>query len=113
MPIVSLSAVESAAVGLARKWQEEVEHRREWSKNDVAADILARCASSLMSTIQTASVDDEELSPAEFGALPHVDKSASTVRRWCAQELIVCRRVGRDYLVRRGAAVPSFGAIAA
>lgn len=102
------SAISSAAHALAREWMEEVTRRRTMSTNDVTADILAHCAERLQTTIDQASALDEELSPAEFGELPHVGKSASQVRRWCQSNAIVCRRVGRDYRIRRGAALPAF-----
>lgn len=102
-----MSAIESAVGALARQWQQEVERRRQMSPNDVTADVLHHCATGLLSVLETASADDEELSPAEFGALPHVQKSASQVRRWCQREAIECRRVGRDYRIRRGAVLPS------
>jgi hypothetical protein len=101
-----MTAIESAVTNLVRQWQEEVERRRQMSPNDVTADILHHCASGLQTVISTASEADEELSPAEFGAQPHVNKSASQVRRWCQQQRIEHRRVGRDYLIRRGAVVP-------
>lgn len=101
-----MTAIQSAVSHLARQWQQEVERRRQMSPNDVTADILHHCATGLLTVITTASEADEELSPAEFGALSHVGKSASQVRRWCQHGLLECRRVGRDYRIRRGAALP-------
>jgi predicted RNA-binding Zn ribbon-like protein len=107
-----MSAIESAVSKLAREWQQEVERRRQMSPNDVTADILHHCATGLLTALATASEADEELSPAEYGAQSHVNKSASQVRRWCQAGAIECRRVGRDYRIRRGATPPSLSAVA-
>lgn len=107
-----MTAVESAARRLARQWAEEVERRRAMSPHDATADILDHCAKGLLSALETASSDDEELSPAEYGAQSHIQKSASQVRRWCQGGAIECRRVGRDYRIRRGATPPSLSAVA-
>lgn len=88
--------------GLADSWKEEAEKRRAMSANDVGADVLDFCARQALLALQTASADDEELSPAEFGALPHIDKSPSQIRRWCRSGKIPARKVGRDYRIRRG-----------
>jgi hypothetical protein len=107
-----VTAIESAARRLARQWAEEVERRRAMSAHDATADILDHCAKGLNSALDTASADDEELSPAEYGALSHVQKSASQVRRWCQGGAIESRRVGRDYRIRRGTMPPALAAVA-
>lgn len=107
-----MTAVEAVARRLAREWAAEVERRRAMSAHDATADILDHCAKHLAAALETASEDDVELSPAEYGAQPHVNKSASQVRRWCQGGAIECRRVGRDYRIRRGATPPSLVAAA-
>lgn len=109
---MATTALEMATRALVRTWTEEVTRRHAMSPHDVTADILKHCATVLDQVIANASEADEELSPAEFGALPHVGKSASQVRRWCQHGQIVCRRVGRDYRIRRGAALPAITAVA-
>ena len=106
-----MSAVADAARRLAREWSEEVARRRAMSPHDTTADILDHCARGLALAIDTASADDEEVSPAEYGALGHINKSASQVRRWCQSGAIECRRVGRDYRIRRGATPPSMSSM--
>lgn len=103
-----MSAVILTVSGLALHWKSEAVRRRTMSAHDVTADILEHCAQSLLKALESASADDEELSPADFGALPHVNKSSSQVRRWCQENRIAHRRVGRDYRIRRGEAVPMF-----
>lgn len=105
-----MNAVVNSTHRLAEGWQQEAGRRRAMSAHDVTADILEHCAATLLSTVDRAGIDDEELSPADFGALPHVGKSASQVRRWCQFNQIPCRRVGRDYRIRRGTPVPAFTA---
>lgn len=107
-----MTAIESAVSHLAREWQEEVERRRRMSPHDVTADILHHCATGLLAAVAKASADDEELSPAEYGAQSHIQKSPSQVRRWCQAGAIECRRVGRDYRIRRGATPPYLSAVA-
>ncbi len=72
----------------------------------MTADVIHSLAAELVQVMSVASVEDEELSPAEFAALPHINKSASTVRRWCQHGRIECRPVGRDYRIRRGTLPP-------
>lgn len=103
---MSFTATRLAA--LAVEFETEASRRRAMSAHDVTADVLEYCAGKLMSALTEASTDDEELSPAEFGAQARVNKSASQVRRWCQADAIECRRVGRDYRIRRGAALPTF-----
>jgi hypothetical protein len=110
----NVSALASSSERLAQKWTDEAARRREVSAHDVSADVFLYCATALLETIKTASADDEPLSPAEFGALSHVNKSASQVRRWCQLGQIECDKVGRDYRIRRGAKLPAFaGGVAA
>lgn len=103
-----MSGVIDGISALAASWEEEASRRRVMSPHDVTADILAHCAARVLVTIEKSSTDDEELTPAEYGALPHVGRSASSVRKWCQFNQIVHRQVGRDYRIRRGAEPPAF-----
>lgn len=105
-----MSAVIDGISALAASWEEEAARRRVMSPHDVTADILAHCAARVLVTIEESNADDEELTPAEYGAQPHIGRSASSVRKWCQFNQIVCRRVGRDYRIRRGAEPPAFAA---
>ncbi len=100
-----MTAVESRVAALVRRWTEEAKRRQAMSAQDVGADVLQFCARELEAAVEDASGDDEELTPEQFGALH--GKSASQVRRWCQTGRIEHRRVGRDYRIRRGAAVPT------
>jgi hypothetical protein len=62
----------------------------------------------MVDAVTTASRDDEELTPAQYGAQPHVGRTGSTIRRWCQRGLLPCRLVGRDYRIRRATPVPAF-----
>lgn len=99
--------VAAAAAALADKWERWAYDRAMIGGQDSACRVLNVCASDLRDAIAEATDADAELTPAEFGALPHVGKSASQVRRWCRSGALVHRRSGRDYLIRRGADVPT------
>ena len=99
------SAVESVVASVIASWEHEGVLRQQRSANDQGADTLVACARELRDRVAAATKDDEELTPAEFGALH--GKSPSQVRRWCHQDRLEHRRVGRDYRIRRGAAIPA------
>lgn len=102
-----MSAVEDALTALSDTWRIDAKRRLAMSSHDVAGSILLFCSNEILRVLDTASADDEELSPAEFASLPHVQKSPSTVRRWCQLGRIPCRQVGRDYRIRRGESLPA------
>lgn len=100
-------AVEAAITALAETWKADAQRRLLMSSRYMAADILLFCSHELLRVLRTASDDDEELSPAEFAALPRVSKSVSAVRRWCQLGVLPCRRVGPDYRIRRCERIPA------
>jgi hypothetical protein len=107
-----VNATFNRAEALARVWREKAQERRAVSPHDTTADVFDYCATEMLADLLAASLDDEELTPAEYGALPHINKSASQVRRWCQFQQIPCTRVGRDYRIRRGTPAPAFKAVA-
>jgi hypothetical protein len=106
-----MSAIETHLAELAAQWHQDAATRRRMSAGDVGADILDYCAGTLLETLREAAEADEELSVAAYAALQH--KSVSTVRRWCQLGMIRARKVGREYLVRRGEPAPRFEALSA
>lgn len=99
-----MNAVETVVANLVASWQAEGSKRQERSPSDTAADTLVACARELQQAVATASELDEEIGPQEYGDLHN--RSASQVRRWCQADRLKHRRVGRDYLIRRGEKPP-------
>lgn len=106
-----MPATADRLTALATRWHQDAETRRRMSAGDVGADILDYCARALTETLREAADDDEELSVAAYAELHH--KSVSTVRRWCQLGMVVARKVGREYLIRRGEPTPRFEALSA
>lgn len=106
-----MSATENRLAALADSWRQDAATRRRMSAGDVGADILDYCAVALTEVMREAADDDEELSVAAYAALHH--RSVSTVRRWCQLGMVRARKVGREYLVRRGEPAPTFEALSA
>lgn len=100
-----MTAVEAVVFATLTEWEVEGARRQQRSTNDQGADTLVACARELRARLAEAAPEDEELTPAAFGALH--GRSASQVRRWCQQQRLAHRRVGRDYRIRRGAAIPA------
>lgn len=101
----SSSAVESVVAQFVSELQAEGLQRQLRSAHDQVAEAMLSIADQLAKRVEAAAADDDELTPAEFGALH--GKSASQVRRWCQQKRLEHRRVGRDYRIRRGATIPA------
>jgi hypothetical protein len=57
--------------------------RREDAATDPVADNMERTAERLDELLERARARTRRLTPAEYGALPHVDVTAQTVRTWC------------------------------
>jgi hypothetical protein len=100
------SAVSVRIKNTALDWKWDGERRLEIDPHDAGGRTLLWCSAQLFGALAEASAADEELTPAEFGRLPHVDRSRAQVQRWCRNGLIVCRPDGRGYRIRRGAALP-------
>ena len=101
-------AVLARTTTLADEWRAHARRQLAIVADDPAAKAMLWCADRMVEAVTTASRDDDELTPSEYGAQPHVQRTGSTVRRWCQRGLIPCRQVGRDYRIRRATPVPAF-----
>lgn len=89
---------------LALEWKDEAERRRLMSAHDVTADVLDYCAGELTAELTDVSAADEEVSPEAYAL--EQGRSVSTVRRWCASGALPARKVGREWVIRRGTPAP-------
>lgn len=105
------AALAQACKALVEEWSVDATKRRALSQHDVAADALDYCAGALSETVVRLSDATAELNVREYAALH--GRPLSTVRRWCQKGALRARRKGRDWMIRRGDAPPSFGAHAA
>jgi hypothetical protein len=97
-------AILSRANAAAITWEDTARKRRLLSATDPVADTLEFCARELRLTLDNAAL--EEVTIAEFARMH--DRSEITVRRWCRDGLLG-RKVGKEYRIRRGESVPTFG----
>lgn len=107
MPSSTDAAVTRACKALASEWLADATKRRALSARDVAADALDYCAGALSETVVRLSDATAEITVREYAALH--GRPLSTVRRWCLSGALRARRVGRDWMIRRGDAPPAFG----
>lgn len=89
---------------VATAWEREAGQRRgRWAPDPVASS-LDSCAAELRTALRAAEVAMLEDTVEEFAATHQ--RTAATVRRWCRQHLVDCRKTPKGWMIRRGTALP-------
>lgn len=89
---------------VATAWEREAgERRARWAADPVASS-LDSCAGELRAAVRAAEVAMLEDTVEEFAAAHQ--RTAATVRRWCRQHLIDCRKTSKGWMIRRGSPLP-------
>ena len=89
--------VVAAVQGVVQSWNEEVERRRQMSKNDVSADILEYCASEITDRLKAVEHASRFLTVAQFARREEVTEQ--TVRNWIRKERIAAIETPKGYKI--------------